>query len=98
MPPIHRERLLDLALEYSQQVGIQLVIVIPVYWNFDAHVELLRHWVERNGVVAVDLPERLEHALLGSQSELFPDRIHPGSAGHRLIAAEIVETLSPLIR
>jgi lysophospholipase L1-like esterase len=98
VPPIHRERLLDLALGYTQQVGIQLVVVIPVYRNFDAHVELLRGWVERNGVVAVDLPERLEHALRGSRTELFPDRIHPSPAGHRLIAAEIVETLSPLIR
>jgi lysophospholipase L1-like esterase len=98
VPPIHRERLLDLALEYTQRVGIQLVVVIPVYRSFDAHVELLRQWVERNGVVAVDLPERLEPALRGSRSELFPDRLHPSRAGHRLIAAEIVETLSPLIR
>lgn len=95
VPRGHRVRLLSMAKEYADQNGIELVLIIPVYRDFDRHIELLRSFAERESVPVVDLPRRLADRLRGKLDVYFLDHVHPSPRGHRLIAQAIFEVIGP---
>jgi lysophospholipase L1-like esterase len=97
VPRDHRERLLSMAKKYADRNGIELVLIIPVYREFDRHVELLRSFAERESVPVVDLPRLLADRIADDRDVYFLDHVHPSPRGHRLIAETIFEVVGPRV-
>lgn len=95
VPPDHRERLLQAAKAYTDEMGIELVLIVPVYREFEGHAELLRSFAARESVPVVDLPRLLAPRIEGQSEVYFLDPVHPSSRGHRLIAEAIFEVIGP---
>ncbi len=97
VPRAHRLELLEGIRSFCDDNGIQLVVVVPWYRDFEEHIPLLRSFCSKYDVTIVDLPERLA-SLQPRIGNFFKDRVHPGPNGHRLIAREIEEVVRPLWR
>ena len=98
VPDEHRARLLEMALKYCRERGIELVVVVPIYREFSGHAALLRSFVRENGVSVVDLPAVLPARFTGPREAYFSDDAHPTPAGHALIAEAIHEGVAPKIQ
>jgi lysophospholipase L1-like esterase len=98
VPPEHRQRLLELARDFCQEQGIELVIVIPIYQSFGEHIHVLRSFGETHDVAVVDLPATLPPRFTEPRAAYFSDAIHPAPKGHRLIARAIHSVVSPHVR
>ncbi len=95
VPEPTRREVLELCLEFCRAHDIQLVVLVPWYRDFVAHIPLLRDFCAAHDVPIVDLPRRL--ASIGPRiGNFFGDPVHPQPNGHRLIAREIEEVVRPL--
>ena len=72
--------------------GIELVVIVPWYRDFDEHEALLRSFAAENDVTVVDLPRLLELPA-GGRREYFRDPSHPTTAGHALMADALLTAL-----
>ncbi len=90
VPAADRARLLADLRDLCASHGVQLVVVIPWYRSFAAHIPLLRRFAAANGVPVVDLPDALRD-IGESRDAYFVDKVHPNARGHRLIAGAILE-------
>jgi lysophospholipase L1-like esterase len=97
VPAEHRRKLLELARQFCEDHGIELVVVIPIYRSFPEHAALLRSFTQTSGVLAVDLPRDLPPRFERHRETYFSDDAHPTPEGHRLIAGAIHEVVSPRI-
>jgi len=97
VPAEHRECLLSMAEQYADENGIELVLIIPVYREFDEHAELLRRFAERESVPVVDLPRLLSEHFDDDPDTYFLDQVHPSARGHRLIAGAIFDVVAPVV-
>lgn len=70
-----------------------MVVLIPWYREFDAHVPLLRELTAwGDDIIIIDIPAALKD-LPNSGKSYFNDRVHPNPDGHRMIADVIGEQL-----
>lgn len=69
--------------------GVDLVIVIPWYRDFERHAPLLRRFATEFVVPVVDLPALLS-GLPQPRANYFQDPIHPNRDGQRVIATAIL--------
>lgn len=97
VPAKDRRMLLNSIHELCTERGIQLVLMIPWYFEFDQHPKLLRAFAKQSGVPYVDLPLKMPALLTEKKSEYFLDAVHPNAEGHRLIAECLAEVMLPLL-
>ncbi len=98
VPSEDRLPILTKARDYCREQGIELVIIVPIYREFDLHAKLLRENAATLGLPLVDLPALVPPNFKKPRTEYFRDPIHPGPEGHRLIAEAIRDVLAPRIR
>lgn len=92
VPESDRELMLKEISTLCQNKGIELIVVIPWYKQFNNHIPLLRKFASNRNVHVVDLPHNTKH-LNNRLNEYFDDNIHPNAKGHALIAENIQEKI-----
>ncbi len=97
VPAEHRESLLKLAKEYADEHRIELVLVVPIYPQFELHAPLLRQFAEAHAVALVDLPALLGERFGSDPALYFSDTFHPSREGHRHIAEAIRDVIAPRV-
>lgn len=98
VPEQHRLALLERTTNLCQSRNIGLVIVIPWYLGFEAHVPLLREFARQHRVPVVDLPAILSEERLSQPREsYFVDTVHPNAQGHALIADAIQTVIAEIL-
>ncbi|MGH7287909.1 MAG: SGNH/GDSL hydrolase family protein [Myxococcota bacterium] len=93
VPPEDRWYVLEQLTAFCRERGIQLVIVVPWYREFEGHAPLLRQFAAEHAVPMIDLPVHL--AGTGERRpEYFWDAYHPNAAGHTLMTDILVMELA----
>jgi len=96
VPPEDRWYILEQLTAFCRERGIQLVIIVPWYREFEAHAPLLRQFAAEHAVAMIDLPAHL--AGTGERRpEYFSDAVHPNAAGHALITDILVLELAKIL-
>lgn len=98
VPREDRLPLLTLARDFCRERNIELVIIVPIYKEFDLHASVLRANAAALDLPIVDLPAVLPSHFVKPRADYFRDPVHPGPEGHRLIADAIAELLVDRIR
>lgn len=98
VPRKDRKSILKRARAFCQQHDIVLVVIVPIYRDFNAHQGFLRKFISNNDLISVDLPAVVPAGFTRPRATYFVDSVHPGADGHLLIAEAIYEVVSPLIR
>ena len=97
VPEADRKELLASFLALCRERGIELVVMIPQYREFEDHIPLLRTFVLENGVAAVDVPRHYQDVGLDwRRRSLFNDEVHPNERGHELVADAAMPVLAGL--
>jgi lysophospholipase L1-like esterase len=92
VPNERRKLVLEELLALCRAHGIQLIVIVPWYVEFEGHEAILRQFAAVHELMLVDLPLR----LAGSErprAEYFVDKVHPTAEGHGLIAREIAAAI-----
>lgn len=94
VPEAQRSKILSMFRVACEEIGCELVVVVPWYREFEKHVDVLRDFAQQSGVALIDLPTLLPASLDSPRSSYFQDKIHPTAQGHELIADAIYQWLS----
>ncbi len=92
VPEQHRRQLLESVRVICEEHGIQLIVIIPWYLQFEKHIDLLREFTTEHGLITIDLPSKLAE-LPKPRHEYFSDRVHPNAEGHAVMAHAIAEEM-----
>jgi lysophospholipase L1-like esterase len=90
VPEADRWSALSAIRNLCADAGIDLVVVIPWYRDFEGHAALLRRFAAGHGLPVVDLPAELA-ATPRPRSAYFQDPVHPNREGQQIIAVEILD-------
>jgi hypothetical protein len=81
VPEPDRIRVLERLQSLSQEKGIQLLVIVPAYLEFDRHRSLLLGFTRDRDIHRFDA-ETVISGLGGERSAHFQDRFHPTSETH----------------